>query len=174
MGCCKSCDDGHACEGEEPCGAPPPPDLIIPGPDPEPPGLISSTDANAEGTSDESHPLIPRGLRAGTPVSLNDRLKLGDGAVTVSEALHVEGVNAGSVDLVVFVLSSISSIEAILEAGIDGENFSRVASTVLSSAGAARLRFRGVRYRFLRVYYTATGSPGGVAVLATTMNGSRN
>lgn len=174
MGCCKSCEEGRACEGEKPssCGAPP--DLIIPGPDPAPPGPIEAEPGSEDRTTDESHPLIPLALRPARPLSLNDRLKLGNGEATASSALHLAGVSSGSVDLVVFVASSISSVEAILEGGVDGENFSRVASMVLSSTGFARFRFRGIRYRFLRMTYSASGSPGGVAVLATTLNGSRN
>lgn len=174
MGCCRSCDEGRECEGGKPpsCGARP--DLIIPGPDPAPPELIEG-DLESEGeTTDESHPLIPLVLRPARPLSLNDRLKLENGEATASSALHLAGVASGSVDLVVFVASSIASVEAILEGGVDGENFSRIASMVVSSTGFARFRFRAVRYRFLRMSYSASGSPGGVAVLATTLNGSRN
>ncbi|MCC6740086.1 MAG: hypothetical protein IT452_13650 [Planctomycetia bacterium] len=174
MGCCKSCDEGKACEGGKAAACATRPDLIIPGPDPAPPGLIEGDPENSGGTTDESHPLIPLALRPARPLPLNDRLKLGNGEATASSALHLEGVSSGSVDLVVFVASSISSVEAILEGGVDGENFSRVASMVLSSTGFARFRFRGIRFRFLRMTYSASGSPGGVAVLATTLNGSRN
>lgn len=174
MGCCRSCDEGKECEGGKTSAFGTPPDLIIPGPDPAPPGLIEGDPDSEAGTTDESHPLIPLALRPARPLSLNDRLKLGDGEATASSALHLAGVSSGSVDLIVFVASSISSVEAILEGGVDGENFSRIASMVVSATGFARFRFRSVRYRFLRMSYSASGSPGGVAVLATTLNGSRN
>ena len=115
-----------------------------------------------------------RRLRAGAPVAVNTRLRLAHAESNASDALALGECNAGSVDLVLFLLSSLTSVEAILEGTIDGENFSRISSTVFSATGYARFRFRNVAYRLVRIYYTATGSAGGVGFVATTINGSRN
>jgi len=113
-------------------------------------------------------------LFPGRPVPLNTRLALSQGETTVSGLVRLDDCQAGSVDLVVFLLNSLSAIEAILEGSLDSENFSRISSTVFSSEGFARFRFSKVQYRYLRLYYLASGSPGGIAVVATTVNGSRN
>ncbi|MEK7468812.1 MAG: hypothetical protein AAB074_15660 [Planctomycetota bacterium] len=172
--CCGGCDEGASCAGKQPAAVLLPPDLIIPGPDPDRTGVLELEEVPDETTSDESVPLITKSLGPTRPVALNTRLVLTDGGTTVSEALHVRGCNSGSVDLVVFLLNSISTIDAVLEGGIDGENYRRISSTRFSAAGFARFRFRRVGYRFLRVYYSASGSAGGVAVLTTTINGSSN
>jgi hypothetical protein len=78
------------------------------------------------------------------------------------------------VDLVVIVLNSLTSVEAVLQGGFDAENWAPISSTVFTSVGYARFRFAGVAYRYLRIFYTASGSAGGVGVVATTLNGSRN
>lgn len=102
---------------------------------------------------------------------INTRLKLGSDEVTASEPVELGGCAAGSVDMVVIVLSALTRIEAIVEAGTDQVNFFRISSTVFSGEGFARFRFRVPAYRFVRVYYTASGSPGGIGVVATTING---
>jgi len=113
-------------------------------------------------------------LLPGRPVPLNTRLALPEGRTTASALLELDSCQAGSVDLVVVLLNSLSEIEAILEGAIDGENFSRISSTVFTSEGAARFRFSRVQYRYLRLFYQVRGSPGGIAVVATTVCGSRN
>lgn len=113
-------------------------------------------------------------LRSGKCVPVNNRLKLGEGETTASEPLTVGECTRGSVDVVLFVLNSLTSVEAILEGGVDGDNWVRISSTVFTTAGFARFRFERVAFRLLRLYYTTTGSPGGVGVVATTVNGSRS
>lgn len=146
----------------------------MPGPEPDFTRPIEMKSVETRESIEESVPLITRSLRRGQPLALNTRLALGSGETTASEALHLVGCQAGSVDVVVIVFSSITSVEAILEIGVDGENFVRYSSTVLTSEGAVRFRFDNLRARFLRLYYVATGGARGVGVLATTINGSRN
>lgn len=117
---------------------------------------------------------VARELGCGSAVSVNRRLALTPDESTVSGVLELRACPGGSVDLVVFLLSSITRIEVILEGAIIPENWSRISSTVFTSEGSARFRFRNQSWRFLRLYYTASGSPGGVGVLAATVNGSRN
>jgi hypothetical protein len=113
-------------------------------------------------------------MRSGAPIPVNTRLKIGQNETTASEPLTVGECTQGSVDLVLFILSSITSVEAILQGGSDGENWSPISSTVLTTAGFARFRFDRVAFRFVRLFYTASGSAGGVSVLATTISGSHH
>jgi hypothetical protein len=168
--CCSGCEKGNGCSVEKPSL---PPDLIIPGPEPSTDGVLAMTSSLSEG-HDEDSSWSGRRLRAGVPVPVNTRLKLAHAESNASDALALGECNAGSVDLVLFVLNSLTSVEAVLEGTIDGENFSRISSTVFSAAGYARFRFRNVAFRLVRLYYTATGSAGGIGFVATTINGSRN
>ena len=112
-------------------------------------------------------------LARGVPVPLMTRLALVQGTVTASEALEVGECTAGNVDIVVFAFSSLSSIEVELEIGNDRENWSSAWVTVFTQGGYGRFRFRGVAARFIRLYYRATGSPGGIGILTTTVHGTR-
>jgi len=116
----------------------------------------------------------PRTLRSGVPKPLSTRLAVGSSQSTALEAVELGECTAGSVDVVLFAFSSLTSVEVILEAGIDGENFVPVSSTVLTGAGFARFRFRRIAMPLLRLYISAAGSAGGVGILATTVNGSKN
>lgn len=173
MGCCTACDEGHGCSGEKSPAALPS-DLIIPGPEPDMTALISMQDEAETDEQDLSAPWSGRALRAGAPVPVNTRLKLANAETNASDALSLAGCSSGSVDLVLFVLSQLTSVEAILEGTVDGENFTRISSTIFSAEGFARFRFRNAAFRLIRIYYTATGSPGGIGVVATTIYGSRN
>lgn len=91
-----------------------------------------------------------------------------------SEPVELENCRAGSVDVVLFKLAQITSVEVFVEATTDGENYRRICATVLKSEGAVRVRFLNCCWRFLRLYYVATGSQGGVGILAATLSGSEN
>jgi hypothetical protein len=171
--CCQSCEVGQSCEGEKAPVSALPPDLIIPGPEPDPNALLP-LEFEAEPAGEDDASWAGRVLRPGAPMPVNTRLKLGHAETTVSDAMALGRCTSGSVDLVIFILNSLTTVEAILEGTIDGENFSRISSTVFSAAGYARFRFRNVTYRLIRLYYTATGSPGGIGIVASTINGSTN
>lgn len=117
---------------------------------------------------------VARELGCGSAVSVNRRLSVAPDESTVSGVLELRACSGGSVDLVVFLLNALTRIEVVLEGSIVPENWSRISSTIFTSEGSARFRFRNQSWRFLRLYYTASGSPGGVGVLAATVNGSRN
>jgi hypothetical protein len=172
--CCQSCADGGECSGKSPKTSSAPPDLITLGPDPEPPGVIEPDGGTPVAGDDDAASWPGRHLRPGAAVAVNTRLMLADAETTASDALALGKCTGGSVDLVLFAVSSLTTVEAILEGTIDGENFSRISSTVFSTTGSARFRFRNRSYRLVRIYYTASGSPGGVGIVATTINGSRN
>lgn len=171
--CCNSCESGHSCEGEKtptPCL---PADLIIPGPEPDPNALLPMEFEDAT-TGEDDPSWEGRVLRPGSPLPVNTRLKLGHAETAASDALSLGRCTSGSVDLVIFVLNSLTTVEVILEGTIDGENFSRISSTVFNAEGYARFRFRNVTYRLVRLYFIAAGFPGGVGIVASTINGSTN
>lgn len=171
--CCGSCETGHGCEGAKASSPSLPPDLIIPGPDPDPNALLPMEfEAETAGEDDPSWP--GRVLRPGVPLPVNTRLKLGQAETAASNAVGLGRCTSGSVDLVIFVLNSLTTVEAILEGTIDGENFSRISSTIFRAAGYARFRFRNVTYRLVRLTYIATGSAGGIGIVASTINGTTN
>jgi hypothetical protein len=172
--CCQSCADGGECSGKSPKACVSPPDLLTLGPDPDPLGVIETETEMPVADDEEASSWPGRSLRPGAPVAVNTRLKLAHAESNASDALALGKCTGGSVDLVLFALNSLTSVEAILEGTIDGENFSRISSTVFSATGSARFRFRNLSYRLVRIYYTASGSPGGVGIVATTINGSRN
>lgn len=170
MGCCKSCDEGKECEGgKAPCGEVPAGVIIPRELDLQP---VIEAPAEPERPEEEGGPFAR--LRSGKAIPVNTRLKLGQSESTASEPLAVGNCPQGSVDLVIFVMSSLTSVEAILQGGFDAENWVPISSTVFTSVGYARFRFERVAYRYLRLFYTASGSAGGVGVVATTLNGSRN
>lgn len=115
--------------------------------------------------------ICARQLRGGVPLAVMTRLGLGQAEVTASEPVEVGECTAGSVDLVVFAFSALSFIEVSLQVGSDRENWSRFSTTVVTRAGFARLKFRGLGARFLRLYYRAEGQLGGVGILTTTIAG---
>lgn len=155
---------GKAPCGEVPAGVIIPRELEI--------QTVIEAPAQPESPGEDGGP-FPR-LRSGKPVAINSRLKVGQSESTASEPLAVGDCVQGSVDLVVIVLTSLTSVEAILQGGFDAENWVPISSTVFTSVGYVRFRFERVAYRYLRLYYTAAGSVGGVGVVATTLNGTRN
>jgi hypothetical protein len=171
MSCCSNCERGERC-----CDAGPgadssallAPPVIEPGPEP-----VSVIDA-APDLPPESEPSSSGRLGCGNLRALATRLALSHAVPTASEPVELDACTSGALDLVLFALSSITSIEVVLEGGLDRENYRRISSTVLSSEGFARVRFRGMSWRFLRLYYVATGSSGGVGLLAATLSGSKN
>jgi hypothetical protein len=170
VGCCNSCDEGHECEGgKAPCGEVPAGVIIPRELDLQP---VIEAPAATKREMEDSGPFAQ--LRSGKAIPVNSRLKIGQSEATASEPLSVGSCPQGSVDLVVFVLNSLTSIEAVLQGGFDAENWVPISSTVFTSTGYARFRFERVAFRYLRLYYTAAGSAGGVGVVATTLNGSRN
>lgn len=114
----------------------------------------------------------PAAIRAGAPVSVMTRLALGPSQTTASEALVVGDCTAGSVDIVLFAFESLTSIQIDVEMGNDSDNWSPVCTTILRRAGSVRFRYRGVGGRYIRLYYRASGSPGGIGLLTTTVCGS--
>lgn len=161
MGCCKSCDEGRTCEGDRPA----------PSPDAQGCGC-SSAHADFEPSLSPDLPHFAR-LGAGSLRPVATRLVLAHAVATASEPVELE-CTTGSVDLVIFKLAQITSVEVFVEAATDGQNYRRICATVLKSEGAARVRFRNTLWKFLRLYYVATGSQGGVGLLAATLSGSRN
>lgn len=167
MSCCKSCEEGKGCSGETatvPAGVIVPRELDVQ-------TVIESPPRHEH--EEEGPTSLPR-LRSGKSIPVNDRLQVAHQESTASEPLAVGNCPRGSVDLVIFVMNSLTQVEAILQGGFDGENWLPISSTVFTAVGFARFRFERVAYRYLRLYYTATGSAGGVGVVATTLSGSEN
>lgn len=154
MSCCASCETRRTCD--EPRDESALLATLPPAPPAEP------------GESDGELPALE--LRCGRPVALNGRLAVSHQAPTASEALLLGRCVAGSVDIVVIKLSNITQVEAILQGGLDRKNWKPISSTVLTSEGYGRFRFRGQSYRFLRVWFSASGSAGGAVILSTTVN----
>lgn len=127
--------------------------------------------AQSEGPA-EAGLVPPVKLKKGVPLPVNDRLKIGQNEMTASAPMDLGECTAGSVDLVVFLLSGLTRIDVILEGGFSDGNFRRISSTAFNRAGFARFRFSDVGYRLIRVYYTGVGNQGGVGMVATTVNGS--
>ena len=172
--CCDSCSKGQGCEGET---SSLPPGVIVPGPEPGPvieaPGEPMESWSLPTGADDEAAARFAR-LRCGSPREVARRLAMPQGTSTALEPLDVGECTRGSVDLVIIAFESMTSIEVILEEGLDAQNYSRVSSTVFKAAGFARFRFARIASKFIRLYFVATGSAGGVGVMAATVNGSRN
>lgn len=116
----------------------------------------------------------PEFLSGGVPVLLLTRLTLTDSQVTASEAIELGKCTAGVVDVVVFAFTALASIQVDLEMGSDRENWSCFSSALFTRIGFARFRFRGIPARYLRLYFRASGSPGGIAILTTTLSGAAN
>jgi hypothetical protein len=101
------------------------------------------------------------------------RLVLSGEETTASDAIELGAAcNAGSVDVAVFVFNSLTSVEIVLQAGSDRENWRQFSSTLFTGAGFGRFRFRGVATRYIRLFFRGTGSTGGIGLLATTVHGS--
>lgn len=113
-------------------------------------------------------------VRGGSPIPVATRLVVVPAHVTASEALEVGKCTAGVVDVVVFAFDSLASVQLGLEMGSDRENWSGVSSTLFTRIGFARFRFRGIPARYLRLYFQAFGSPGGMAILTTSVTGGAN
>lgn len=118
--------------------------------------------------------LRPMSFDCGSSVPIVTRLALAHSQVTASEALDVGKCTAGIVEVVLFAFHSLSSIQVDLEMGNDRENWSRVSSSWFTRLGFTRFRFRGIPSKYIRLYYRATGDPGGIGILMTTINGSVN
>lgn len=158
MSCCERCETGHACES----GRFPQQEQVHLSP--EVPDLQVDDDAGLR---------APLSLTCGRPVAVNALLAVSHQQPNVSEALLLGACVAGSVDVIVTKLNNITSVEATLEGGLDRRNWKPISSTILTSEGYGRFRFRGQSYRFIRIWYSASGSPGGVVILSTTVNPSK-
>ena len=134
----------------------------------------SIADPAALPAGDPENGILPSAkLKKGVPFPLNERLKIGQNEATASVAMELGECTAGSVDLVIFVWSGLTRVEAILEGGFvrDG-NFRPISSTAFNRAGFARFTFDEVGFPLIRVYYKGVGNQGGVGMVATTVNGS--
>ncbi|KAF0243296.1 MAG: hypothetical protein FD180_3481 [Planctomycetota bacterium] len=167
-GCCHSCDDGKACEGEvSPCGSVPP-GVIIPREIEVRPVI---EDPQESGESQEDMFPFAR-LRPGKSIPVNTHLMIEEPSTTASEPLGLGNCHSGSVDVVVFGLTSQTTLEITLEMGFDAENYSPVSCTYFDSTGFARFRFSKIACPLLRFYYRAIGNANSRGLIATTISGS--
>lgn len=177
--CCSKC-----AEGQEPCceanpsepaalaaATAPVPCFVLRGSDPAPRGTISTSEMELLTAEYLTGTLRPERVRPGVPKPLTTRLAIRNAETTASLALDLGECTGGSVDVVVFAMSQLDRIEASLEVGTDLQNYNRVSTTLLTQAGATRIRFRNLVFRMLRIYFTASGSQSGIGVIATTVYG---
>ncbi|NUN50848.1 MAG: hypothetical protein HUU15_18735 [Candidatus Brocadiae bacterium] len=102
----------------------------------------------------------------GRIVEVARRLGVAALEVTASESVAMGRSTAATVGLVVIALRSIASVTVQLELSSDGENWKPASSTVLTDAGYWSVKLGGIGSRYVRLRYSANGSPGGSALLA--------
>ncbi|MEK7466889.1 MAG: hypothetical protein AAB074_05685 [Planctomycetota bacterium] len=152
MPCCDGCARGQGCSGES--AEAPPEDAV----------RIDAIGADLEAPTP---PFVPGTVRVAAD------LGLGEGEVTASMAVSVEGSNAVRVDILVANLT-LRSISFRVQVSNDAVCWSDAAQFRKTTIGYATTKVRGIGFRFVRLFYEASDTAGGEGVLAASLHHWRN
>lgn len=164
MGCCKSCDEGGACDGDAAAAFPA---VLQPGP--EPADLVGADDPRAT----DSLGGVQFLLEPGVPQKVAWRLglvwaALGGGVQDVSQAYELG--ECGRVRVSFSVLALTGAGNARLEGSLDKACWETIASTSVTFNTLGYFRIdapRNLNYRFVRVRYGHILSPFRLVLSAT-------
>jgi hypothetical protein len=182
MGCCNSCDEGHGCESKSSpdahaptkaaaccssCGDEPHSQCQGETSRPSDPGFVGNS---ADGTEPKEQSAY-ESLRAGSSIQVATGLLMDANSANASQPLVLKNCNGGRIDVVVYGMTSQTTLEIRVEMGFTGENWSPVVSAYFQGTGSGQFSFRGVACPLVRFYYVTYGNANSKGLIAATVSG---